>query len=195
MPTGYTADVKDGKITEFRDFALQCARAFGACIEMRDDPLSTPIPDEFKADNYHANRVVETMAELKRVESMSSVDVAAECEREYEEAAKRHRESVERTTETRNHYNAMLAKVVEWEPPSPAHVELKQFMIQQLTESRQFDCIESDPPKREAPADWRQRKMRRLTADLEYHATGDREEHERAASRTLWVRQLRESLA
>lgn len=195
MPSGYTADVESGKVTEFRDFALQCARAFGALIMMRDDPLGTPIPDEFTPDNYHAKKVVETMAELKRIEVMSSVDVAAECEREYAEASKRHRESVERSTEVRNRYNAMLAKVMEWEPPSPDHIELKNFMVQQLTESLKFDCSELPPPERWSPADWRQRQIERLTKDLEYHIKGDQDEHERTASRNRWVRQLRESLS
>lgn len=45
MPTGYTAAIKYG-IT-FKEFALDCARNFGACISMRDEPRETPIPDEF----------------------------------------------------------------------------------------------------------------------------------------------------
>jgi hypothetical protein len=39
MPTGYTAGVADGTITEFREYALLCARAFGACIMLRDEPV------------------------------------------------------------------------------------------------------------------------------------------------------------
>ena len=35
MPTGYTAAVCSGEITEIKDFALSCARAFGALITMR----------------------------------------------------------------------------------------------------------------------------------------------------------------
>lgn len=30
MPTGYTFEVCEGKMTDFSAFALQCARAFGA---------------------------------------------------------------------------------------------------------------------------------------------------------------------
>lgn len=37
MPTGYTASVQEGKVTEFRDFAMECARAFGALVMMRDE--------------------------------------------------------------------------------------------------------------------------------------------------------------
>ena len=43
MPTGYTAYVQDGVITEFADFAMKCARAFGALIDMRDESLDAEI--------------------------------------------------------------------------------------------------------------------------------------------------------
>ena len=46
MPTGYTADIQDGKITTLREYALSCARAFGALIMMRDDPHDAPIADD-----------------------------------------------------------------------------------------------------------------------------------------------------
>ena len=34
MPTGYTAALYEGKNQTFKEFATQCARAFGACIDM-----------------------------------------------------------------------------------------------------------------------------------------------------------------
>ena len=44
MPTGYTYDLYDGKDIEFPDFVMKCARAFGALIEIRDDPMDAAIP-------------------------------------------------------------------------------------------------------------------------------------------------------
>jgi hypothetical protein len=32
MPTGYTAKVNDGSITDLKSYALICARAFGASL-------------------------------------------------------------------------------------------------------------------------------------------------------------------
>jgi len=32
MPTGYTTGVQDGTVTEFKDFALLCARMMGEII-------------------------------------------------------------------------------------------------------------------------------------------------------------------
>ena len=53
MTTGYTDAVGKGEITEFKDYALLCARAFGACVSMRDEPLDAEIPEEFKPNDYH----------------------------------------------------------------------------------------------------------------------------------------------
>lgn len=60
MPSAYTAPVQDGKITEFKDFAILCARAFGACIDMRDDPLDKPIPEAFSPVTKHYDEALAT---------------------------------------------------------------------------------------------------------------------------------------
>lgn len=48
MPTGYTADVQSGKVTDFAEYAMNCARAFGALVLMRDDPSDADIPERFE---------------------------------------------------------------------------------------------------------------------------------------------------
>lgn len=54
MATGYTHPVAEGTVTDFATFALDCARAFGALITIRDDPPGTPIPDEFTPSTWNA---------------------------------------------------------------------------------------------------------------------------------------------
>ena len=194
MPTGYTADVQDGKITDFPTFAIRCARAMGATIMMRDDPLDAPIP-EFEPSDHHIKRLAESRAELARVEAMSSADVVAACEEANRAARESYDKSVIRTTEVRNRYNAMLAQVVQWVPPTPEHEGLKKFMVEQLRESIRFDCSEREPPVPQSPADWRADRIASLRRDIEYHEKHDAEERERTAARNEWVRQLRLSLA
>ena len=55
MPTGYTAKIADGQT--FEEFILSCARAFGALVEMRDEPADAPIPEEFKPSAYHTTQI------------------------------------------------------------------------------------------------------------------------------------------
>ena len=52
MPTGYTTDIYNGKDVSFRDFALTCARQFGACIMQRDDPADEK-PKIMPEESYH----------------------------------------------------------------------------------------------------------------------------------------------
>lgn len=81
MPTGYTHGVQDGTVTEFRDFALICARAFGATILMRDDPMDAPIPDEFQSSTYHLDRLKELEIE-QSAQLRESIDF--DCSTRYE---------------------------------------------------------------------------------------------------------------
>ena len=83
MPTGYTCDVVSGKIDTFEKFALQCARAFGATITMRDDPFDAPIPEKFEPSDYNLKRLIEVKHELKRLQSLTAEQIEAECEAEY----------------------------------------------------------------------------------------------------------------
>ena len=52
MPTGYTIDIYNGKKVTFKDFALNCARAFGACVMQRDDPADEK-PKIMPEESYH----------------------------------------------------------------------------------------------------------------------------------------------
>ena len=63
MPTGYTSKIGDDQ--SFKDFALRCARNFGANILMRDDPMDAEIK-KYEVEPYYMNRLTETIAEKSR---------------------------------------------------------------------------------------------------------------------------------
>ena len=71
MPTGYTAVIQDNLDISMKDFALVCARAFGACVMMRDEPFDTPIPEEFVPDTYHTDKLKQFTDELNHLETAS----------------------------------------------------------------------------------------------------------------------------
>lgn len=48
MPTGYTADLHDGKDVTFDQFVKQCARGMGALVTLRDAPWDAPLPERFE---------------------------------------------------------------------------------------------------------------------------------------------------
>jgi predicted RNA-binding protein with PUA-like domain len=198
MPTGYTADVQSGKVTEFADFALQCARNFGALILMRDEPHGTPIPDEFKPSTYNQKAADENEAEINRLRALGAAGVQEEYDREYKGLCAQHEKARAARREEKQRYEAMVAKVNEWKPPSFKHEGMKKFMLEQLQSSIAWDCsdtYESPLPKREDASVWLARTISRLYASIERNRKSQLEENERTAERNLWVKQLRESLS
>jgi hypothetical protein len=198
MPTGYTAGITDSM--PFRDFALQCARASGALVLMRDDPADAVIPDEFKVSDYHTKAVAEAEARVAELTTMDDATKELRSRETYQAAMRSHAESLEESRATRRRYERMLDEAKRWKPPTPDHVGLRDFMIQQLEESIRFDCWEEGekeyrkPPKYLAPGDWWAGQVADAERTLAYQKRSLTEETERQKTRTEWVRQLRVSL-
>lgn len=194
MPTGYTAAIADG-IT-FQQYALNCARAFGALVTMRDDPADAPIPEKFEASDHHTTALAESTAELARISGLSDSALRAEHAAALQIHADEHQRRVTECAELRAKYEAMLAQAKAYKAPTPDHERYAEFMVEQIAESISFDCkvYERAAP----PADphlWRAQECARLVKDIEYHQKGHREEIERTEKRNAWISALRASLA
>lgn len=196
MPTGYTADINDG-IT-FQTFAMNCARAFGACVELRDEPAGGDrIPDAFQPSDYHLKALEKARASLSELEAMTPADLERMASNDYDEAETRRVMRLKEIGEQRAAYEAMLLKVNQWTPPTDEHQGLKDFMVEQITKSIDFDCSTSyheTPTVRVDGASWAAARRQSLQRDVAYHTRQHAEEVERAASRTKWVADLRKSL-
>lgn len=194
MPTGYTAEIKDG-IT-FQQFALNCARAFGACITMRDEPSDTPIPDQFEPSDYHAKAMEKARENLAWLQQMPDSEAEREAANEYAGAMQAHQRRLSEAADLQNKYNTMLAQVMAWTPPTSEHAELKEFMIKQIVDSREFDCSTKycNEPAKQSGSVWRAAKISDAQHNLEYHTKENMREIERVNQRNEWVRNLRESL-
>jgi hypothetical protein len=195
MPTGYTAEVADGKVTDFRTFALRCARAFGAAIMQRDDPMNEP-PKLREVSDYTLKYVAERQAKLAALDTMTVEQANDAAALAYGEALKEYHASVQRETDTRNRYNAMLAEAVAWEPPTPEHAKLKEFMIQQLTEGRKFDCgYEPTKPVRLSGPMWLAKEKADAARMLGYAHESLEKETASVEQANQWITALYESLA
>lgn len=194
MPTGYTAAIENG-IT-FEQFALSCSRAFGALIEMRDEPLSAPIPEEFELPTYHKDALEGAQARLAELLAITPERAAEEAAREHEAKLESHRQAVEKKEQLEKKYRAMLDDVAAWVPPSEDHKELKEFMIRQLFESIKFDCDTSylKEPLLLPVAEWLERQIKACENDVAYHTDEQAKDVERTKTRNEWLRALRGSL-
>lgn len=195
MPTGYTAAVADGTITELKPFILQLARGMGALVMMRDDPADAPIPERFEPSQSNAKRAAGLERELAAVQAMSdseardaAIAAYAEWKAERDKGEARHKAERER-------YLAMIAKVEAWKS---APEGIKQFALEQLRSGLEFDCREpfkwySEPPSLSGER-WKRSQIERLTRSIANHLEYQREEEERVARRNEWLAQLRASL-
>lgn len=196
MPTGYTADIKDG--ISFKTFALNCARAFGACVELRDEPGGGDrIPESFAPSDYHTKALDKARSELAALEAMTPTDLERSAAKDYDDAETNRVMQLRAKADQKAAYEAMLAKVQAWVPPTEEHKGMHQFMGEQIIESIRFDCGGTyyDTPTVRLTGDaWAAQRRAALARDVEYHTDKHAEEVERAESRTAWVAALRASL-
>lgn len=194
MPTGYTAPIYEGKEITFPEFAMQCARAFGALITMRDEPADAPVPEDFTPDTYHSRELAKARASLADMQSWDDGRWEREAAKAYTEAVAYARKRNAESAALRQRYEAMLAQVQAWEPPSADHRELKTFMTEQLAKSVECDCWEADVPVAIAASEYRNQQIAAAQRSVEYHAREHDAEVFRAIGRSEWLRDLRASL-
>lgn len=196
MPTGYTADVASGKIKTFQEYALLCARAFGACIMMRDEPLSSEIP-EFKPDDYHSKKQQDAKAELELFRSLNEDQLRGMWAKETRDRYAQAEKAIAENQVQESRYRQMLDQAYAFKSPSPDHDGYAKFLITQLEESIKFDCGGSyweNRMKEVSFEEWKATKQNNLTRDIAYHASENLKEIERTHTRNEWVKKLKMAL-
>lgn len=193
MPTGYTSDILEFK--SFKDFALQCARAFGACVSMRDQSLDKPIPEELPLSDYHLEALRLATDKLQKIIAASDEELIAQLEQEYTDDVLSHLKDLSHKKEEERAYRHFLEMAKAWNPPSSEHKGLKDFMITQLEETIKFDCYYSGAPQKPSLEMWKDSKFKEYRKDIIYHTDKYEKEKQRNHQNNLWIKQLRESLA
>jgi len=137
MPSGYTSEIYNGKDITFKDFALRCARAFGPCMHQRDDDGNDKpkLREKDNNDNYHIEKINEAKKWVKPTK--------AEFDDYVVKQTAYYNEQIDEQNKLKVRYENMLKQAKKWTPPTSEHKRLKEFMIEQLTQSMNFDC-ESD---------------------------------------------------
>lgn len=196
MPTGYTEKLMD-QGQSFRDFAMLCARAFSACILMRDDPLDTPIPEKFEPSNYHLKGRAEDEAEVKRLEAMTPEEQRAFGEARRREQIDHYCEALGKNVRENERLEAMAAQVEAWQPPTPIHQNFKKFMLEQLRISAnrlEYYQDELRQARARLPYAFYVEALDKAKRSIAYHEEEYQREVERCAERTRWIQELRASL-
>lgn len=196
MPTGYTKVIADD-IT-FNDFVMNCARAMGALARKRDEPPDAPIPDRFEPSNYCIEKIAEANLTLVRLSEMTMEEAEQAADAEYKIAILSQVDSIQRNDSLCEKYHTMLEQVNAWNSPSIDHDGFKQFMIEQLTSTIDFDCNSTyhrdNPPYKLEGVVWLAREAANALKDITYQEAQHAKEIERTNARNKWVKELRDSL-
>lgn len=159
MATSYTACImnqtKENPVS-FREFVLKCAKTF---IPIRYNEDIFIDWDKMKTFSFEPNitylqeRLAYVECELFDLvtiykEKGKEKTFLEKVEKTYEENLQKYKEKCIQVEELKKRYSEMLDKVQAWEPPSPSHENLKNFMLEQLKSSIEYDCNEPLIPKK-----------------------------------------------
>lgn len=195
--TGYVHNMLDKKLN-FEQFVWCCARAFGALVEMRDEPMNAPIPETLGRTSYHDERLEAAKAELPRLQAMSETERLEFGEARKAEAVTRLENTIAERDGDLASCRAMLVSVDAWVPPTPDHAGLKKFMREQLEIStaagQSYYIQELVKCKAKEPLAYFNDAVASAERDIEYHTKHANEDRVRYAENNEWLRQLRESV-
>jgi len=193
MPTGYTADIRD---YSFKEFVLNCSRAFGALVDIKEEP-NTKIPVAFKPKtSFYKDHLLEAKTESDNLLSLTNREIDELYKEEYSKECFKYNKAKKDRKELNLSYEIMLNKVKCWTEPTKDHKELKAFMENQLEISIDSDCSTEylAKPVKISSKEWLRDKIKTLNEDIHYYNKSIKKEIEITDKRNLWLKQLRESL-
>jgi hypothetical protein len=193
MPTGYTEIVDKG--CSFDEYVWRCARAFGALIMMRDNPsddVPERVPDE--SEKYHERELAKAKAHLAELEASDVVACKALARLEHETALAYYENEMARSLVIVERQKVMRERVESWEPPTPDHAELKEFMLNQLEVGKECTFEYLKKPDLPTPEEWKALQITEARRNIAYHTKVLGKCLERQNSRQGWVDALRSSV-
>lgn len=198
MPTGYTSYIENGEITKGKDFLLKCARAFGACIDMKEESLNIDIPVKFEPHTYHKEQLEKAYNDLEKYKAMTIEEAQKIVDAEYEKNQKYYAEAVIKNREVNDRYIIIRDEIEKWTIPTPEHNNLKKFALEQIDMSMDYNMEdyyqkELDKPKKTAE-EYISAMIECAADSIKYHLKNWNEEVKRTDERNKWINDLRESL-
>ena len=197
MPTGYTAKLM-GEGQSFKEFAMLCARAMGACISMKDDPFDKTIPEKFSSSDYYTENLQRAKNQLKKFKKTSSSEIqlwgSSQIEKMLESTTKAYNVSKEED----QRLSDMKKHVLNWNPPTPEHENFKKFMLEQIDVSfnnmSDYYNRELKNIKKLTPNKVFVNQLKTIEGQIKYYNEQMKNETKSIESKNNWISELRNSL-
>lgn len=180
----------------FREFALGCARAFCACVMIREEQIEGDIP-EFKPSLHNLRELEEAKAERHHLIEMSDEERIKFGQAKKDEEIENCEKYLSREVIENLRLSIMRDKVLAWKVPSKDHVELKSYMLDQLkisAHSLQYSENRLRDAKTSFARDYYDRALDEANRAIEYNENAQLEENSRTNDRNRWVNELKASL-
>lgn len=142
MPTGYTAYIQDGNITTGKDFLKLCLRNFGIAINMRDEPLSKPVPTQFESDPYYKKDYEKTVETRNKYRQMTFEEAKEKLIEKHKKDIESARKSLDEFIAEDERYMKVRNEIEKWIPPTSEHENVKKFALNQIDISLNTDMRE-----------------------------------------------------
>lgn len=198
MPTGYTADLVDGKMNTVEEYAKLCMRAFGATLHMRDEPLDKQY-EPSEPSTYHLDSINDAKKDIERLKSTPIEEIKAGI---IERAEKSLTDAIERKLkkmELKVKLESMLIEIEKLKLDD-RYKEFKNFMRSQITQTIEWDCnvkyCENDIQSAEATLKninvekYIQDELIRLNEMITYHKDKYEKEVKSCHEANVWVSDL-----
>lgn len=198
MPTGYTAAIIDKGIGT-REFAIDCLRAMGVAIEMRDDPGDRQVPRQFPfvpEDNYHYKALQGAKADLKKWQKTSLADRIALMRDSLDAEVRSFEDHIARQAEGNARLARILANLTAWRVPDDLK-NYREFMLDQVRISQDSGTYyETALEKLQGTSieDHMVEHEQVLRENVEYHKKHLAEDEKRAAERNAWLQTAWEAI-
>lgn len=142
MPTGYTAYIQDGDITTGKDFLKLCLRNFGIAINMRDEPLSKPVPTQFEPNPYYKNDYEKTVETRNKYRQMTFEEAKKKLIDKHKKDIESAKKSLDEFIAEDERYMKVRDEIEKWIPPTSEHENVKKFALNQIDISLNTDMRE-----------------------------------------------------
>lgn len=194
MPSAYTTPILEGSDT-LDAYLWRIARGFGACLEQRDEPLSSPTILRYEVSPDYEDGLRKAERALERWRALSDDERRAEYDTHVARRRRElHAERTDRAQTTRSRYLAMREQVEAWEPPTPDHEGLKEMALRQIDESLEWDAHTPRPLTIPPFDEWVSQRAGHLLDDVKTAADYLADARDRIASRNAWLAALNDSV-
>lgn len=136
----YPKKIYDGEKISFEEFALACASEFIDPYLREEDRFPYEgLPKFAEVDQFHYDQLEKYKKAFKEAEEMTLEDAERLSEEDFASKVGRYSKSAREDKDRVANYEALVEKVLAWEPPTIEHVLLKRTMRTKLKEMVDYE--------------------------------------------------------